>query len=159
MEEGEEELKNLLMKAIEESEKAVLKLNIQKLKIMASGPIISWQIDGRKMETVSDFIFLGSEITSDSDGIYENKRYFLLGRIATTSLDNVLKSRDIILPTKVHIVKVMVFPVVKYGCEIWTIKKAEHQRTDAFEVCWRRVLRVRLDCKDIQLVLPKGNQS
>ena len=125
MAESEEELKSLLMKMEEESEKTGLKLNIQKTKIMASSPIPSWQVHEENMETVSDFIFLGSEITSDSDGIYENKRYFLLGRIATTSLDNVLKSRDIILPTKVHIVKVMVFPVVMCRCESSMIKKAE----------------------------------
>ena len=111
------------MKVKEESEKVGLKCNIQKTKIMAAGPITSWQIYGETVETVSDFIFLGSEITSDSDGIYENKRYFLLGRIATTSLDNVLKSRDITLLTKVHTVKAMVFPVDVYGCESWTIKR------------------------------------
>ena len=143
------------MKVKEESEKVGLKLNIQKTKIMASSAITLWQIDGENEETVSDFIFLGSEITSDSDGIYENKRYFLLGRIATTSLDNVLKSRDIILPTKVHIVKVMVFPVVMCRCESWTMKKAECLRTDSFKLwCWRRLL----ERKEIKPVNPKGNQ-
>ena len=120
-----------------------LKLNIQKTKIMASGPITSWQIDGQTMETVRDFIFLGSEITADGDCSHEIKRNLLLGRKAMTNLDSKLKSRDISLPTKVHIVKAMVFPVVMYGCESWTIKKAEHQRTDAFELgCWRRLLGV-----------------
>ena len=128
MAESEEELKSLLMKVKEESEKVVLKLNIQKTKIMASGPITSWQIDG---ETVTDFIF-GSKITADGDCSHEIKRFLLLGRKAMTNLDSILKSRDITLPTKVHIVRAMVFPVIMYGCEIWTIKKAECQRTDAF---------------------------
>ena len=123
---------------------------------MASGPITLWQIHGENEETVSDFIFLGSEITSDSDCIYKIKRCFLLGRITMTSLDNVFKSRDIILPTKVHIVKAMVFPVVMYRCESWTIKKAECLRTDSFKLwCWRRLL----DSKEIKPVNPKGNQS
>ena len=132
MAESEEELKSLSMKVKEESEKVGLKLNIQKTKIMASSAITLWQIDRENEETVSDFTFLGSEITSDSACIYEIKRCFLLGRITMTSLDNVLKSRDIILPTKVHIVKAMVFPVVVYRCESWTIKKAECLRTDSF---------------------------
>ena len=121
------------MKVKEESEKAGLKLNIQKAKIMASSHITSWQIDGETMETVTDFIFLGLKITADGDCSHEIKRRLLLGRKAIRNLDNVLKSRDITLPTKVHLVKVMVFPVVMYGCESWSIKKAEHQRTDAFE--------------------------
>ena len=120
-----------------------LKLNIQKTKIMASSPITSWQIDEETMETVRDFIFLGSKITADGDCSHEIKRHLLLGRKAMTNLDSILKSRDITLPTKVHLVKAMVFPVVMYGCESWTIKKAEHQRIDAFELwCWRRLLRV-----------------
>ena len=143
MAESEEELKSLLMKVKEESEKAGLKLNIQKTKIMSSGPITSWQIDGEKVETVSDFIFLVSKINANSDCSHEIKRCLLLERIAMTNLGSVLKSRDIILPTKVHIVKAMVFPVVMYGCVTWTIKKPEHQRIDAFELwCWRRLLRV-----------------
>ena len=125
MAESEEELKSLLMKLKEESEKVGLKLNIQKIKIMASGPIASWQIDGETMETVTDFIFLGSKITADSNCSHEIKRCLLLGRKAMTNLDSVLKSRDITLPIKVRLVKAMVFPVVMYGCEIWTIKKAE----------------------------------
>ena len=138
MAESEEELKSLLMKVKEDSEKAGLKLNIQKAKTMASGPIISWQIDGETMETVTDFIFLGSKITADGDCSYEIKRNLLLGRRAMTKLDSILKSRDITLP-----VKAMVFPLVMYGYESWTIKKAEHQRIDAFELwCWRRLLRV-----------------
>ena len=131
------------MKVKEESEKAGLKLNIQKMKIMASGPITSWQIDGETMETVTDFIFLGSKITADGDCSHEIKRCLLLGRKSTTNLDSILKSRHTSLPTKVHLVKAMVFPVVMYGHESWTIKKAECQRTDAFELwCWRRLLRV-----------------
>ena len=136
----EEGLKSLLMMVKEESEKVGLKLNIQKMKIMASGPITSWYIDG---ETVSDFIFLGCKITADGDCCHEIKRYFHFGRKVMTNLDSVFKSRDIILPTKVHLVKAMVFLVVMYGCESWTIKKAEYQRIDAFELwCWRRLLRV-----------------
>ena len=143
MAESKEELKSLLMKVKEASEKADLKLNIQKTKIMASGPFTSWQIDGEKVETVTDFIFLGSKITADGDCSHEIKRHLLLGRKAMTNLDSVLKSRDITLLTNVCIVKAMVFPVVMYGCESWTIKKAEHQRIDAFELwCWRRLLRV-----------------
>ena len=135
-----EELKSLLVKVKEESEKVDLKLNIQKMKIMASGPITSWEIDG---ETVSDFILGGSKITADGNCSHEIKRCLFLGRKVMTNLDSILKSRDIILPTKVHLVKAMVFPVVMYGCESWTVKKAEHQRTDAFELwCWRRLLRV-----------------
>ena len=128
------------MKVKEESEKVGWKLNIQKTKIMASGPITSWQIDG---ETVADFIFLGSKITADGDCSHKIKRRLLLGRKVMTNLDSILKSRDITLPTKVHLVKAMVFPVVMYGCESWTIKKAEHWRIDAFELWyWRRLLRV-----------------
>ena len=143
MAENEEELKSLLMKVKKESEKVGLKLNIQKTKIMASRPITSWEIDGETMATVSDFIFLGSKITADGDCSHEIKRRSLLGRKVMTNLDNILKGRDITLPTKVHLVKVMVFPVVMYGCEGWTVKKAECQRIDAFELwCWRRLLRV-----------------
>ena len=128
------------MKVKKESEKLDLKLNIQKTKIMSSGTITSWQIDG---ETMADFIFLGSKITADGDFSHEIKRHLLLGRKAMTNLDSILKSRDITLPTKVHLVQAMVFPVVMYGCESWTIKKAEHQGTDAFELWyWRRLLRV-----------------
>ena len=126
MEENKEELKSLLMKVREESEKAGLKLNIQKMKIMASGPITSWQINGESVKTVSDFIFLCSKITAEGDCSHKIKRCLLLGTVAITNLDSVLKSRDITLPTKVHLVKAMVFPVVTYGCESWTIKKAEH---------------------------------
>ena len=140
MAESEEELKSLLMKVKVESEKVGLKLNIQKTKIMASGPITSWGIDG---ETMSDFIFLGAQITADGDCSHEIKRPLLLGRKVMTNLDSIFKSRDIILPTKVHLVKAMVFPVVMYGCESWTVKKAESPRIDAFELCcWRRFLRV-----------------
>ena len=143
MEETEEELKSLLMKVKEESEKVGLKLYIQKTKIMASGPITSWQIDGETVEIVSDFIFLGSKVTADGDWNQEIKRCLLLGREVMTNLDHILKSRDITLPTKVHLVKAMVFPVVMYGCESWTVKKAEHRRIDAFELwCWRRISRV-----------------
>ena len=138
-----EELKSLLMKVKQESEKVGLKLNIQKTKIMASAPITSWQIDGETMETVSDFIFLGSKITADGDCSHEIKRHLLLGRKAMNNLDSILKSRDITLSTKVHLVKIMVFPVVMYGYESWTIKKAECRRIDAFKLwCWRRLLRV-----------------
>ena len=127
----------------EESEKVDLKLNIQKTKIMASGPITSWEIDGETVETVADFIFLGSKITADGDFSREIKRCLLLGGKVMTNLDSIFKSRDITLPTKVHLVTAMVFPVVMYGCESWTIKKAEHRRLDAFELwCWRRLLRV-----------------
>ena len=140
MAESEEVLKNLLIKVKEESEKVGLKLNIQKTKIMADGPITSSQIDG---ETVTNFIFLCSKITADGDCSHEIKRLLLLGRKVFTNLDSILKSRDITLPTKVHLVKAMVSPVVMYGCESWTIKQAKHQRIDAFELwCWRRLLRV-----------------
>ena len=143
MAESEEELKSLLMKVKEESEKVGLKLSIQKIKIMASGPITSWEIDGETVETVSDFILGGSKITADSDFSHEIKRCLLLGRKVMTNLDSILKSRDITLPTKVHLVKAMVFPVVMYGCESWMVKKAERQRIDASELwCWRRLLRV-----------------
>ena len=142
MAESEEELKSLLMKVKEESEKVGLKLNIQKTKIMTSGPITSWQIDGETMETVRDFIFWGSKITVDGDCSHEIKRCLLLERKVMTNLVSIFKG-DITLPTKVCLVKAMVFPVVMYGCESWTIKKAEHRRIDAFELwCWRRLLRV-----------------
>ena len=138
-----EELKSLLMKVKEESEKVGLKLNIQKTKIMASGPITSWQIDGETMETVTDFVFGGSKITADGNWNHEIKRCLLLGRKSIINLDSILKSRDITLSTKVCLVRAMVFPVVMYGCESWTIKKAEHWRIDVFELwCWRRLLRV-----------------
>ena len=141
--ESEEELKSLLMKVKEESEKVELKLNIQKTKIMTSGPITSWQIDGETVEMVSDFIFLGSKIIADGDCSHEIIRCLLLGRKVMTNLDSILKGRGITLPAKVRLVKAMVFPVVIYGCESWTIKKAEHRRIDAFELwCWRRLLRV-----------------
>ena len=143
MAQTEEELKSLLMKVKVESEKVGLKLNIQKMKIMASGPITSWEIDGKRVETVAEFIFLGSKITADGDCSHDIKRRFLLGGKVMTNLDSIFKSRDITLPTKVRLVKAMVFPVVMYGCEIWTVKKAEHRRIDAFELwCWRRLLRV-----------------
>ena len=143
MAESEEELKSLLMKVKEESERVGLKLNIQKMKIMASGPITSWQIDRKTVETVADFILGGSKITADGDCSHEIKRHLLLGRKIMSNLDNIFKSRDITLPTKVRLVKAMVFQVVMYGCESWTIKKAERQRIDAFELwCWRRLLRV-----------------
>ena len=132
MAESEEELKSLLMKVKEENEKVGLKLNIQKMKIMASGPITSWQIDGETVETVADFIFSGSKITADGDCSHEIKRCLLLGRKVMTNLDSILKSRDITLPTKVHLVKAMVFPVGRCRCESWTVKKAECPRTDAF---------------------------
>ena len=138
-----EELKNLLMKVKEESEKVGLKFNIQKTKIMACGPITSWLIDGETVETVADFIFLCSKVTADDDCSHEIKRHLLLGRKVMTNLDSILKSREITLPTKVHLVKAIVSPVVMYGCESWTIKKSESQRIDAFELwCWRRLLRV-----------------
>ena len=132
-----------MRKVKEESEKVGLKLNIQKTMIMASSPITSWQIDGKTVETVADFIFLGSKITADGDCSHEIKIHLLLGRKVITNLDSILKRRDVILPTMVRLVKAMVFPVVMYGCESWTIKKAEHRRIDAFELwCWRRLLRV-----------------
>ena len=143
MVESEEELKSLLMKVKEESEKVGLKLNIQKTKIMAFGLITSWEIAGETVETVTDFISEGSKITADGDCSHEIKRHLLLGRKVMTKLDRILKSRNITLPKKVCLVKAMVFPVVMYGCESWTLKKAEHRRTDAFELwCWRRLLRV-----------------
>ena len=143
MTESEKELKSLLMKVKQESEKVGLKLNIQKTEIMASSPITSWQIDGETVETVADIIFLGSKITADGNCSHEIKRHLLLGRKVMTNLDSILKSRDIRLPTKVCLVKAMVFPVVMYGCESLTIKKAEHRRIDTFELwCWRRLLRV-----------------
>ena len=143
MAESEEELKNLLMRVKKESEKPGLKHNIQKMKIMASGPIISWQTDGETMETVTDFIFLGFKITVDVDCSHKIKRQFLLGKKTMTNIDSILKSRAITLPANVHLVQAMVFSVVMYRCESWTIKKTEHQRTDAFKLwCWRRLLRV-----------------
>ena len=155
MAEIEEELKSLLMKVKVESEKVGLKFNIQKTKIMAPSPITSWEIDGETVETVSDFIFLGSKITADGDCSHAIKRRLLLRRKVMTNLDSIFKSRDITLPTKVHLVKAMVFPVIMYGCESWTVKKAEHQRIDAFELwCWRRLL----DCKEIQPVHSEGDQ-
>ena len=158
MAENEEELKSLLMKMKEESEKVDLKLNIQKAKIMQSDPITSWQIDEETMETVRDFILGGSKITADGDCCHEIERRLLLGRKVMTNLDSILKSRDISLPTKVRLVKAMVFPVVMYGCESWTAKKAERQRIDAFELwCWRRLLSP-LDCKEIQPVHSEGDQ-
>ena len=143
MAESEEELKSLLVKVKEESEKVCLKLNIQKTKIMASSPITSWEIDGETVETVSDYILGGSKITADGDCSHEIRRPLLLRRKVMTNLDRIFKSRDITLPTKVHLVKAMVFPVVMYGCESWTVKKAERRRIDASELrCWRRLLRV-----------------
>ena len=143
MAESGEDLKTFLMKVKEESEKVRLELNIQKTKLMASGPIISWQIDGETVETVTDFILGGSKITADGDCTHEIKRHLLFGRKAMTNLDSILKSRDTTLPTKVHLVKAMVFPVVMYGCESWIIKKTEHRKIDAFELwCWRRPLRI-----------------
>ena len=140
---SEEELKSLLMKVKEESEKVGLKLNIQKTKIMASGPITSWEIHGKTVETVSDFMFLGSKITADADCSHEIKRHLLLGRKVMINLDSILKSRDITFPTKVRLVKATVFPAVMYGCGSWTVKKAKRQRIDTFELwCWRRLLRV-----------------
>ena len=155
MAESKEELKSLLMRVKGESEKADLKLNIQKTKIMASSPITSWQIEEGNVEIVTDFIFLSSKITADSDCSHEIKRCLLLGRKGMTNLDSTLKSRDITLLAKVHIVKAMAFPIVMYRCESRTIKNAEHQRIDAFEMwCWRRLL---WDCK-IKPVSPKGKQ-
>ena len=143
MAESEEELKSLLMKVKEQSEKVGLELNIEQTKIMASDPITSWEIDGETVETVSDFILRGCKLTADGDCSHKLKRRLLLGRKVMTNLDSIFKSRDITLPTKIHLVKAMVFPVVMYGCESWTIKKAERRRTDAFELwCWRRLLRV-----------------
>ena len=148
MAESEEELKSLLMKVKEESEKVGLKLNIQKMKIMASDPITSWEIDGERVETVADFIFGGSKITADGDCSHEIKRCLLLGRKVMTNLDSIFKSRDITLPTKVRLVKAMVFPVVTYECESWTVKKAECRKMHGFELCcWRRLLRVPFTAK------------
>ena len=155
MAESEEELKSLLMKVKEESEKVGLKFNIQKTKIMASSPITSLQIDGEMVETMADFIFLGSKITADGDCTHEMKICLLLGRKVMTNLDSILKSRDITLPTMVCLVKAMVFPVVMHGCESRTIKKAECRRIDAFE----KTLESPLDCKEIQPVHPKRDQS
>ena len=147
------------MKVKEESEKVGLKLNIQKMKIMASGPITSWEIDGESVETVSDSFLGGSKITADGDCSHEIKRRLLLGRKVITNLDGIFKIRDITLPTTVHLVKAVVFPVVMYGCESWTVKKAERRRSDAFEL-WRwKTLESPLDCKEIQPVHPKGDQS
>ena len=159
MAEGEDELKTFLMKVNEESEKAGLKLSIHKTKVMASGPITLWQIDGETVETVADFIFLGSKITADGDCSHEIKRHLFLGRKAMTNLDSILKSRDITLSTKVRLVKAMVFPVVMYECESWTIEKAEHRRIDAFELrCWRRLLRVPWTARrSIQFILKEIN--
>ena len=160
MAESDEELKSLLMKVKEKSEKTGLKLNIQKTKIMASCPITPWQIDGETMETVRDFIFLGSKITAYGDCSHEIKRHLLLGRKAITNLDSILESIGITVPAKVRLVKAMVFPVVRYGCESWTIKKAEHQRIDAFELLvLEKTLESPLYCKEIKPVHPKGNQS
>ena len=157
MAESKEKLKSLLRKVKEKNEKVGLKLNIQKTKIMASCPITSWQIGGT-METVRDFIFLGSKITADDDCSHEIKRHLLLGRKAMTNLVSVLKSRDITLPTKVHLVKAMVFPVVMCGCESWTIKKAEHQRIDVFELwCWRRLFTVPWTARSNQSILKEIN--
>ena len=148
------------MKVKEESEQVGLKLNTQKMKIMASSPITSWQMDGDTMETVRDFIFLGSKITADGDCSHDIKRCLLLGRKTVINIDSILKGTDITLPTKVRLVKPMVFPVVMYGCESWTTKKAEYQRSDAFELwCWRRLFESPLDHKEIKPVCPKGNLS
>ena len=159
MTESKEELKSLSMKVKEKSKKAGLKLNTQKTKIMASGPITSWQTDGETVETVADFIFLGSTITADGDCNHEIKRHLLLGRKVVTNLDSIFKSKDITLPTKVRLVKALVFPVVMYGCESWITKRAECQIIDIFELwyCW--TLDSPLDCKEIKTVNPKGNQS
>ena len=156
--ESEKELKSLLMKVKEESEKVGLKLNIQKTKIMASSPITSWPIDGETMERVTDFIFWGSKITADGDFSHETKRLLLLGRKVMTNLDSILKSRHITLLIKLHIVKAVIFPVVMYGCEIWSIKKAECERIDAFKLwCWRRLLRVPWTARSNQSVLKEIN--
>ena len=155
MAESEEELKSLLMQLKEESAKVGLKLNIQKMKIMTSGPITSCKIDGETVQTVSDFILGGSKITADGDCSHEIKRHLLLGRKVMTNLESILKGRDITLPTKVRLVKAMVFPVVMYGCESWTVKKVERRRIDAL---LEKTLENPLDCKDIQLVHPKGDQ-
>ena len=158
--ESEEELKSLLMNVKEESEKVGLRLNIQKIKIMVSGPITSWQIDAETVETVRNFIFLGSKITANGDCNHEIERCLILERKVMTNLDSILKSRDITLPTEVHLVKAMIFPVVMYGCDSWIVKKAESRKIDAFEVwCWRRLLRVPWTCKEIQPVHLEGPKS
>ena len=155
---SEEELKSLLMKVKEESEKPGLKLNIQKTKIMASGPITSWQIDGETRKTETDFLFLGFKITADDDCSHEIKRCLLLGRKAMTNIDSILKSGDNTLQTEIHLVKAVAFPVVMYGCESWTIRKAEHRRTDASELYWRRPLRVPWTARrSTQLILKEIN--
>ena len=160
MAESKEELKNLLMKLKEESENVGLELNIQKTKIMASGPFNSWPTDGETVQRVTGFILGGSKISADSDFSHEIKTRLLLGRKVMTNQDRILKSRDISLPTKVHLVKAMVFPLVMYGCESWTIQKAECRRMDAFELWyWKKTLESPLDCKEIQSVHPKGDQS
>ena len=159
MAESEEELKSLLMKVKEESEKVGLKFNIQKTKIMASGPITPWEIDGETVETVSDFVFLGPKITADGDCSHEIKRRLLLGRKVMTNLDSIFKSRDITLPTKVRLVKAVVFPVIMYGCESWTVKKAECRRIKAFKLWrWKSLFESPLDCKEIQPVHSEGDQ-
>ena len=158
MAESEEELKSLLIKLKEEGEKAGLKLNIQKMKIMASGPITSWEIDGETVETGSDFMFLCSKMTADGDCSHEIKRHLLFGRKVMTNLDSIFKSRDITLPTKVCLVKAMVFPVVMYGCESWTLNKAERRRINAFELWCCRRLESPLDCKEMQPVHSEGDQ-
>ena len=156
MVESEEELKSLLMKVKEKSEKAGLKINMQKTKTMASSPITPWQIDEETVETVTDFIFLGSKITEDGDCSHEIKRCLLLGRKAMTNLVRTLKRQDITLPTKAHLVKAMVFPVIMYRCKSWTMKKAEYQRIDAFELwCWRRLLRVPWTARRSSQSIPK----
>ena len=160
MAESKEELKSLLMKVKEESEKVGLKLNIQKTTIMASGPITPWQIDEETVETVTDFIFLGSKITADGNFSHEIKRCLLHGRKAMTNLDSILKSKDITLPTTVRLVKAVVFPVVMRGCQSWTVKKAEHQRIDAFEPwCWRRLLRVPWTARRSNHMKHEGNRQ
>ena len=159
MAESEEELRSLLMKVKEDTEKVGLKLNIQKTKIMASGPNTSWQRDGETVETLSDFIVLDYKNHCRCDCSHDIKRRLLLGRKVMTNLDSILKSRDITLPTKVHLVKAMFFPVVMNGCESWTVKKAEHQRIDAFELWYWRTLESPLDCKEIQPVHLKADQS
>ena len=154
-----EELKSLLMKGKEESENVGLKLSIQKTKIMASGPITSWEMYGETVETVSDFMFGGSKITADGDCCHEIKRPLLFGIKVMTNLDSILRNKGITLPTKVHLVKAMVFLLVTYGCDSWSTKKAERRRIDTFELWFWRRLESPLDCKEIQLVHPKGNQS
>ena len=160
MAESEEELKSFLVKVKRGEGKGGLKLNIQETKIVASGSTAFWQINGEKMETVTDFIFFGSKITADGDCSLEIKRVLLLGRKTMTNIDSILKSKDIILLTKFHLVKAMIFPAVMYGCESWTIKKVERGKIGTFELwCWRKTLESPLDCKEINPVDPKGNQS